>query len=104
MKKLLKRIELGVWHFKDGLYVEGAPEGVSGDLSDVLGNLTGVSGDVSNVRGFVTNLQGDVSNVRGDVTKVRGDVTRVSGDLDSCGITPEDREKGVKIEDLIDSN
>jgi hypothetical protein len=89
MKKLLKRIKSKVWHFKEGLYVEG--------LHDRLG------GDVANLQGDVSNVRGDVTDVWGNVSNIRGDVTYVHGDLDSCGITPEDREKGVRIENLIDS-
>jgi hypothetical protein len=90
MEKLLKRIKSKVWHVKDGLRIEG--------LHDRLG------GDVTNIHGDVTNIRGCVTDVRGDVSNIIGDVTRVSGDLDNCGITPEEREKGVRIEDLIAVN
>ncbi len=96
MKKLLKRIETGVWHFKDGLRVEGAHDRLGGDLSKIHGDVTNLHGDVSNIKG-------DLTNVRGDLTGVKGDLTNVHGDLDNCGITPEDRQKGVRIENLIEN-
>ena len=33
--------------------------------------------------------------------KYWGDLTGISGDVDLCEITPEEREKGIKIEELI---
>ena len=53
---------------------------VWGDLSGVSGNLSGVSGDLSGVSG---NLSG------------------VSGNLDSCGITSQDRKRGIGVSELI---
>lgn len=38
MKKMLKK-NLGIYHFVNGVRVDGPPSGVSGDLSGVRGNL-----------------------------------------------------------------
>ena len=78
MKRKLKRNKKTYWN--KGKCVSGNLTGVWGDLSYVSGDLTGVSGDLTGVSG---NLSG------------------VSGDLTDCDITPEDREKGVHINDLI---
>jgi hypothetical protein len=44
---------------------------------------------------------GPHANISGDVTGISGDVTGISGDLDACEITKDDRDKSVKIDDLI---
>lgn len=81
MKRNLKRAEGSVWHYNDaGERVEGPPAGVCGDLSGVRGNLTGVRGDLSGVWG---NLSG------------------VCGDIDDCDLSPEERARGVHIDELI---
>ena len=67
----------------------------------VSGNLSGVSGDLSGVSGVLTGVRGDLTGVSGDLTGVSGNLSGVSGDLTDCDITPEDREKGVHINDLI---
>ena len=72
-KRALKRSRFSIYHYVDGERVDWSPPGVRGDLTDVSGDLTGVSGNL----------------------------TDVSGDLDSCDLTPEMRERGVRVEDLI---
>jgi hypothetical protein len=37
----------------------------------------------------------------GDCTGLTGDCTGLEGDLDAAQLTPEDRQKGVEIEELI---
>jgi hypothetical protein len=37
----------------------------------------------------------------GPPTGVRGDLSGVRGDLDTCDITPENREAGINVSDLI---
>jgi len=86
MKKALTRKKV-IYYFEDGKKIERAPEAVTG-------NLTGVRGNLSDIRG-------NLSGIRGDLTGVWGDLTGVRGDLDDCGLTKEDRKKGVNIEDLI---
>ena len=44
---------------------------------------------------------GDLSGVRGDLSGVHGNLTGVTGNLDACGLTAEDRERGVDITELI---
>ena len=73
MKKALTRIEMKVWHVKDGKKVEGVRSGIRGDVSDISGYVSYISGDVSGIR----------------------------GDVDECKITAEERKKGINIKDLI---
>ena len=47
------------------------------------------------------DLRGDCSGLSGDCSRLSGDCSRLSGDLDACGITVEDRAKGVGIASLI---
>jgi len=102
-------------YWLDGHRIEGAPPDVCGDLSWVYGDLTYVCGDLTHVRGDLTYVRGDLTGVCGDLTHVRGDLTHVCGDLtgvrggftglvgnvDSCGLSENDRERGVQVEDLI---
>ena len=94
MKNKLKKTTVTIWHFVDGVKVDGAPSTVWGDVSDV-------SGDLSDVRGDLSGVRGDLSGVRGDLSGVRGYLSGVRGDLDICEITDEDRVKGINISDLI---
>jgi hypothetical protein len=88
MKRSLSRVvALTLYHFDDGVRKDGPPPGVRGNLTDVRGDLTGV--------------WGDFSGVRGDLTGVRGDFSGVRGDLSDCGLTDNDRRRGVNVEDLI---
>ena len=86
-KRALKRSRFSIYHYVDGERVDWSPPGVRGDLTGVSGNLSGV--------------YGDLTDVSGDLTGVSGNLTDVSGDLDSCDLTPEMRERGVRVEDLI---
>ena len=94
MKKNLKKVVNNIFHYVDGLRVDGAPYDVSGDLSGVWGDLTDVSGDLYDVRGNLTGVWGNLSGVRGNLTGVWGD-------LDKCEITDEERKEGIDIEDLV---
>lgn len=70
-----------ICHFVVRERINGAPAGVTGDLTGVQGNLTGVIGDL---------------------TGVTGNLTRVYGDFDDCGITDEERKSGIDVNDLLD--
>jgi hypothetical protein len=109
MKRSLSRVvALTLYHFDDGVRKDGPPPGVRGDLTDVVGDLTGVRGDLSGVWGDLTNVWGDLTGVVGNLTDVVGnlsgvwgDLTDVVGDLSDCGLTDNDRRRGVNVEDLI---
>lgn len=76
MKKLLIRDKFCLYHFKDGVKVEGKKEGMEGDCSELRGNCSGLKGDCSGFR----------------------------GDLDECEITDEDRKNGIRLEDLLEDD
>jgi hypothetical protein len=44
---------------------------------------------------------GPPPGVVGDLTGVWGDLTDVVGDLSDCGLTDDDRRRGVNVEHLI---
>ena len=79
-KKLRKVVDKGLYHFVDGVRIAGAPSGLRGDVS---------------------GLWGDVSGLRGDVSGLWGDVSGLWGDVDDCGLTKEERDEGVDVQDLI---
>ena len=87
MKKQLKRTKIEVYYYKDDKKIIGAHENIRGDIS-------GIRGDISGIRG-------DISGISGDVSGISGDVSEVSGDIDLCRITEEERERGIKIEELV---
>ena len=74
MKKALKKSNKTIYHYLDGERIEGAHKQISGNVSDI----------------------------RGSVSDIRGNVSGIRGNLDDCGITDEDRAKGVNILDLVE--
>src|SRR3990167_764010 len=97
MKKALKRNPKSYWYWKDGKKIFDKPNSIVGEIPAC------VSGDLSSVRGEIPAcVSGDLSGVWGEIpADVRGNLSGVSGNLDDCGLTDEEREAGVKIEDLI---
>ena len=55
------------------------------------------------VRATTPAFTGQRSGLWGDCSGLWGDCSGLSGDLDACGITAEDRAKGVDIVSLIAS-
>ena len=48
------------------------------------------------------NLRGDVSGLTGDVSwLLRGDVSGLRGDVDDADLSPEDRQQGVAIQNIV---
>lgn len=94
MKKMLVRMNLGVYYVEDGIRIEGVHD-------NIVGRTDGLVGDVTRIRGDVSYIRGDVSGLRGDVTGVCGGALGVHGNLDDCELTQEDRERKVFIVDLI---
>jgi hypothetical protein len=58
------------------------------------GRILGLTDDIS-------GLEGNISFLGGNAKGIYGDCTKVQGDFDSCNLTPEERENGVDIQDLI---
>ena len=94
MKKLLTKTQNHTYYFKEGVTVLGVHEKISGDVSDI-------SGDVSGIYGNVSGIYGNVSGCSGDVSGIYGNVSGIYGNLDDCELTPEEREAGVNISDLM---
>ena len=46
-------------------------------------------------------IAGAPSGLRGDVSGLWGDVSGLWGDVDDCGLTKEERDEGVDVQDLI---
>ena len=89
MKKALKRNPKSYWYWKDGKQIFDKPNSIVGEIPEgVSGNLSDVSGEIP-------------AGVSGNLSGVSGNLSGVSGNLDDCGLTDEEREAGVKIEDLI---
>ena len=55
------------------------------------------------VRATKPALTGQHPGLWGDCSDLRGDCSGLWGDLDACGITAEDRAKGVDIASLVAS-
>ena len=97
MNKLLKKQpaeELTGMHDK----ITGTP------CPDLYGDVRGLRGDVSGLLGDVSGLYGKVSGLRGNVSGLRGKCTNIEGNIDECGLTDEEREKNVDINDLVIEN
>ena len=89
MKKALKRIKYETYYYENNKKIIGVHSGISGDVSGISGNVSGI--------------RGNVSEIRGDVFGIKGDVSGISGNIDLCEIIEEDRQKGIKIKDLIEN-
>ena len=87
MKKALTKKELRTYYIKDGVRTGGVPEGITGDLTYIRGNLT--------------DITGDLSGITGNLTGIRGDLSGIYGNLDNCEITQEDRDRGIDVSELI---
>jgi prophage DNA circulation protein len=108
MTPSLTKITNTLYYYKDDKKVDGVHSdirgnvsGIRGDVSGIRGNVSSIRGDVSSIRGNVSGIYGDVSGIRGNVSGISGNVSGIIGNLDECGLTAEDRAKGVKVTDLI---
>jgi hypothetical protein len=86
MLRKLKIVTL--YHYIEGVIVEGAH-------GDITGDLTGVTGDLTDITGGLTDITGSLSGIWGDISGV-------TGNLDECGITEQDRLRGIAVEDLVE--
>mgnify|MGYP001613244754 CR=1 FL=1 len=68
-----------------------------------LKRVTRTRGDVSGLSGEVSGLSGAVTGLSGNVSGLSGNVTGLSGNVDDCNITPEERRKGIDIEQLVEA-
>ena len=66
---------------------------------DEEGNVT----DHGNLSGDVSNMSGDVSYyLSGNVSNLSGNVSNLRGDVYDAEISEEERNKGIKVSDLIE--
>ena len=94
MKKNLTKINDELYFYRNG-------EKIVVNKNDSKTYPNGLTGDVSNIRGDVSGITGDVSNIRGDMSGITGNVSYIRGDVDDCEITDEERKKEIDISDLI---
>jgi hypothetical protein len=93
-KTLIKKSNSELYYYKN-------KERINGVHSSITGNVTNTYGNVTNIYGDVSGIYGDVSGIYGNVTNIYGDVSNISGNVDDCEITPEERQQGININDLI---
>jgi hypothetical protein len=111
MKKFLIKInKYKLYHVVSGQEIEGKKPNLNGDCSWMRGNCSWLLGDCSGLRGDCTGLIGDCTGLigdctmlRGDCTGLRGDCSWLSGNIDDCDISDDERENGIDITDLIES-
>lgn len=69
-----------IYHYADGVRVEGAHD-------RIIGSVTGITGSVSGIHGDVTGITGDVWGLRGDVSGLTGDVDEIPASERPCNIS-----------------
>ena len=108
MEKQLKKMNIELYHYENLEKINGINKKMCGDCISLRGDCTLLSGDCAGLRGDCTGLIGDCTGLNGDCTGLRGDCTGLIGDctgligdLNLCKITHEERQVGVKIDDLV---
>ena len=48
-----------------------------------------------------SDLRGNVTDLRGNVSGLWGDVSDLRGDVDDAALSPEEREQGVDVAELV---
>ena len=87
--KPLRRTSSGeeIWHYRDGVRVNGPHDTIWGDLSGIWGNVSGIRGEVSGVWGHVDDeLSGHVTGLSGDVTGIKGNLNDIPQSARPCDI------------------
>jgi hypothetical protein len=70
MKKMLKRVDgeqSKLYHFVDGVCVNGKNDNMSGNCSRLSGNCSGLSGNCSGLSGDCSGLSGNCSGLYGNL-------------------------------------
>jgi len=49
----------------------------------------------------IRGIRGYACGIRGDVSGITGDATGIAGNIDDCDLIASDRDKGVKLCDLM---
>ena len=92
MKRILKNItnlECALCYFD--------ADGKKISKGNLRGNVSGLTGDVSWL------LRGDVSGLPGDVSGLTGNVSGLTGNVDDADLSPEDRQKGVAVQNIVEA-
>ena len=97
MEANLTKIKPLLYHYVNGIKVDGGHSILTGDCS-------WLTGDCSRLTGDCTGLNGDCTGLTGDCSSLFGDCTGLIGDLDNCDISIVDRKVGINITDLISNN
>jgi hypothetical protein len=87
MAKPLTRTPQKIYHYVDGAKVDGAHVCITGDVTDLWGDVSGLRGDVTDLWGYVSGLRGNVTGLRGDVTGLRGDMGQIPDSARPCDIS-----------------
>ena len=99
MKRILKQInslESALRYF-DSEGKEISRGNLTGDVSWLTGNVSGLlTGNVSGLTGNVSGL------LRGDVSGLTGNVSGLTGNVDDADLSPEDRQKGVAVQNIVE--
>ena len=102
MKRRLERKKGSqLYYFLNAVLTIGANHNMTGNYSGLSGNCTELSGNCTGLSGDCSGLSGDFSELIGDCSRLSGDCSGLRGDLDDCEITEEDRQAGVRIDNLI---
>ena len=104
MKRILKQInslESALRYF-DSEGKEISRGNLTGNVSGLRGNVSWLlRGNVSGLRGNVSGLTGNVSGLRGNVSGLTGNVDGLRGNVDDADLSPEDRQQGVAIQNIV---
>ena len=105
MKRILKQInplESALRYF-DSEGKEISRGNLRGNVSWLTGDVSWLlRGNVSGLPGNVSGLRGDVSGLRGDVSGLTGNVSWLTGDVNNADLSPEDRQKGVAVQNIVE--
>jgi uncharacterized protein YjbJ (UPF0337 family) len=63
MTKPLTRTPQKIYHYVDGVKVDGAHDRITGDVTYLWGNITDLRGDVTDLWGDVTGLRGNMDEI-----------------------------------------
>jgi hypothetical protein len=66
------------------------PKAITGDVTNIHGNVAGLTGDVSNLRGDISEISGNVTGIKGDVTNIYGFCDGLILDLNQLSPLPDE--------------
>ena len=77
---------------------------VQGEASDApaVGTCDGEGEGATMTTGPDDGLWGNVSGIGGNISGIWGNISGIWGDVDDCGLTEDERKRGVEISELVD--